>query len=63
MLNDPDDDNDGMPDEWESKYGLDQFSNKDAATDLDGDGLTNLEEFKLGTDPTNKGYRRRWHAR
>jgi hypothetical protein len=52
--NDPDDDNDGMPDEWESKYGLDQFSNKDAATDLDGDGLTNLEEYKLGTDPTNK---------
>jgi hypothetical protein len=51
---DPDDDNDGMPDQWENKYGLDQFSNKDAATDLDGDGLTNLEEFKLGTDPTKK---------
>ena len=50
---DPDDDNDGMPDEWEIKYGLDPFNNQDANKDNDGDGLTNLEEYKLGTDPNN----------
>jgi len=25
----------------------------DAATDADGDGFTNLEEFQAGTDPQN----------
>jgi hypothetical protein len=51
---DPDDDNDGMPDEWELKFNLDPFNNADANEDADGDGLTNLEEYKLGTDPTKK---------
>lgn len=46
----PDSDNDGMPDAWESTYGLSVGSN-DSGGDLDGDGLTNLQEFQLGTNP------------
>jgi len=47
-----DSDHDGMPDEWEKKYGLDPNDPSDAAKDLDGDGYTNLEEYLNGTDPT-----------
>ncbi|KAB7530499.1 hypothetical protein F8C76_03045 [Flagellimonas olearia] len=39
-----DNDNDGMPDEWEEANGLDT-SIDDSAQDKDGDGYTNLEEF------------------
>lgn len=49
---DPDDDNDGMPDWWESFYGLDPLDPSDAGEDPDGDGQTNLEEFLAGTNPT-----------
>ncbi len=45
-------DNDGMPNDWEELFGLDAFVN-DADGDLDGDGLTNIEEFQLGTLPNN----------
>ena len=45
-------DADGMPDDWEIKYGLNPWVN-DANIDSDGDGLTNLEEYQLGTDPFN----------
>ncbi len=48
---DPDDDNDGIPDEFEIANGLDAFDATDAEGDLDRDGLTNIEEFNLGTDP------------
>jgi len=48
---DLDDDNDGMPDDYELTYGLDPLVD-DAALDLDGDGLTNLDEYQQGTDPT-----------
>lgn len=44
-------DNDGMSDNWEKLFGLRFDSATDASEDLDADGLTNLEEFKLGTDP------------
>jgi hypothetical protein len=47
-----DSDGDGMPDEWEIRYGLDPNDASDAAKDKDGDGYTNLEEFLNGTDPT-----------
>lgn len=57
----PDDaDDDYLPDAWETQYGLDPLDN--GLTDLarqgergdhDGDGLTNREEYLLGTDPTN----------
>ncbi|MFW9850386.1 MAG: hypothetical protein ACFFF4_14735, partial [Candidatus Thorarchaeota archaeon] len=44
-------DNDGMPDSWELLYGLD-INSDDSQLDKDGDGLTNLEEYMLGTNPT-----------
>ena len=47
----PDDDRDGMPDVWEIQYGLNPQNPNDASGDLNGDGITNLEEFKNGTDP------------
>ncbi len=50
---DTDDDNDGMPDEWELKNGLDPLDPADAFGDLDGDGSTNLEEYLADTDPTD----------
>jgi Leucine-rich repeat (LRR) protein len=48
-----DSDADGMPDWWENHFGLDRNDATDAALDTDADGLTNLEEFGLTTDPTN----------
>ena len=48
-----DTDGDGMPDAWETKYGLNPNSAVDASGDLDGDGHANLEECRKGTDPTN----------
>ncbi len=48
-----DKDEDGMSDQWETNYGLNPDDPGDASGDLDGDGLTNLEEFNLGTDPTS----------
>lgn len=41
---DPDDDNDGISDAVELANGLNPLDDTDAALDLDGDGLTNLEE-------------------
>jgi hypothetical protein len=45
-------DGDGLPDDWEIRYRLNPWAN-DANLDSDGDGLTNLEEYELGTDPFN----------
>ncbi len=50
---DSDDDNDAMPDAWESEHGLDPLVASDAAQDSDGDGLSNLEEYQNGSDPMN----------
>lgn len=46
-----DSDNDGMPDEWETKHRLNPRESADATTDADKDGYTNVEEFLNGTDP------------
>ena len=42
-----------MPDGWEVLYHLDPLDN-DAAEDADGDGLSNLDEYMNGFDPTLK---------
>jgi hypothetical protein len=45
-----DSDNDGLPDAWELQY----FGNlsQGANGDTDGDGVTNIQEFRQGRDPT-----------
>jgi hypothetical protein len=47
-------DKDGMPDEWETKYGLNPNDASDAAKDLSGDGYTNIEKYINGIDPKTK---------
>lgn len=46
-----DTDNDGLPDDWE----IDHFGDlgQNPSNDTDGDGLTNIQEYNLETDPTN----------
>jgi hypothetical protein len=48
-----DTDSDGMPDSFENQYGLNPNDPLDAGYDNDTDGLTNLEEYLAGTDPTD----------
>jgi hypothetical protein len=48
-----DSDGDKLSDEFESKYtSPTSATSMDAATDTDSDGLTNLQEQAIGTDPT-----------
>jgi hypothetical protein len=47
-----DTDQDGIPDEWEEKYGLKPTNANDNVQDADGDGYTNVEEYLNGTDPS-----------
>jgi chitinase len=49
---DEDDDNDGMPDAWEIAYGLNPLKD-DAADDPDGDGISNINEYNLGSQPNH----------
>jgi len=54
-----DTDGDGLPDDWETQFGLDPNVN-DAAADPDGDGFTNAQEYANHTHPT--GYFTRYLA-
>ena len=46
-----DTDGDGIYDWWEQEQGLDKNDVNDAEEDVDGDGLTNKDEFVYNTDP------------
>ncbi len=48
---DTDDDNDGMGDNFERRFGLNPNDPDDAALDTDGDGASNLEEFERHRNP------------
>ncbi|MHA4739182.1 pectate lyase family protein [Dyadobacter sp. MSC1_007] len=50
----PDADNDGMPTDWENKYGLNPNDASDAQKDMSGDGYSNIEKFINGIDPKKK---------
>ncbi len=48
-----DTDKDGMPDVWETANSFNPNSAADGPQDADGDGLTNVREYVLGTNPRN----------
>lgn len=49
-----DSDRDGMPDEWEIRYGLNPNDPSNAIKDCNGDGYTNIEKYINGIDPSRK---------
>jgi hypothetical protein len=48
-----DTDGDGLPDDWETRHGLQPGNAGDRDLDTDGDGLSNAQEYTAGTDPAN----------
>ncbi len=50
-LTDPDTSDNGIPDAWAIRHGLDPLDAGIADEDPSGSGLTNLEEYQWGTDP------------
>ena len=53
---DIDQDGDGLPGDWERLYGLDPSGASDASalSDADYDGLSNLAEYRAGTNPRER---------
>ena len=49
----PDFDRDGMADAWEAQYGFNTNNAADALLDFDGDGISNRDEYRAGTHPTD----------
>lgn len=49
-----DQDKDGIHDWWEELNGMKKKDPTDAAKDFDNDGLTNLREYQIGTNPRSK---------
>jgi hypothetical protein len=49
----PDFDGDGMADTWEVQHGFNTNNAADALMDLDGDKMSNRDEYLSGTDPTD----------
>ncbi len=56
-VNPLDTDNDGMPDWWEDTHALNRNSPVDAGLDSDGDGVSNLNEFRARTNPRSDASR------
>jgi hypothetical protein len=48
-----DDDGDGIPNGYEQTHDLDPLNPVNATLDSDGDGMTDLQEYLVGTNPTN----------
>ena len=44
---------DGIPNGWKQRYGLDPFDPTVASADPLGKGMSNLQQYLAGTDPTN----------
>jgi hypothetical protein len=51
-----DTDNDGMPDDWEAKQGLNPKNANDASLDKNNNGYTNIEEYLNGLADGKKGF-------
>ena len=47
-----DSDSDGMPDAWETRYGLNPNDAYDSSSDQDNDGVSAVDEFLAGTIPS-----------
>ncbi|MZR64406.1 tandem-95 repeat protein [Alcanivorax sp. DP30] len=55
-VDDSDIDDDGMDNDFEEAAGLDPYDDSDASGDLDSDGISNLDEFNNGSNPTEDDY-------
>lgn len=53
MRDDEDNDGDGLPNDWERRYGLNPGL-AEPGKDTDGDGLTDEQEFQLGGNPADE---------